>query len=87
MVTNTALQFQRKPWVLKQLKCSNSTLYNRMDNKLFVPPVSLCGRMVAWIESEVNSILAAMAAGKSNDEIKELVSILVEQRKSIMEDL
>lgn len=49
------------------------------------PPVNLGGRSVGWPEREVAAINAALIAGKSESEIKELVRKLVSDRKSLCE--
>lgn len=70
----------RKPVVLKALGLSNSTFYERISKGEIPPGVSLGGRSVAWPDYEVKAVLTAIIAGKSQDEIKELVNQLVEQR-------
>jgi prophage regulatory protein len=57
-------------------------LYDEIKKGLFVPPVRLSdsGRTVAWPESEVAAINDARIAGKSDAEIRELVSKLVAAR-------
>jgi prophage regulatory protein len=81
------LQIIRKPKVLEKSSFSKSTFHTRLKQGLFVPPISLGERAVGWISSEVDTCLAAMAMGKSNDEIKALVIELVEQRQNLMECL
>jgi len=49
------------------------------------PPVSLGGRSVGWPEYEITAINAALIAGKSETEIKELVKKLTADRKSSCE--
>ncbi len=71
----------RKPEVLTQTGLSKSTLQLRINNGLFCPPVSLGGRSVGFIQSEVNTVLNALFAEKSNDEIRVLVRSLIEQRQ------
>lgn len=72
----------RRPSLLKLLPFSKSTLQNRINDGLIPPPVSLGGRCVGWLESEINQILEAMFRGASNDDIQILVSTLVEARSS-----
>lgn len=48
---------------------------------LFTPPVKVGARASAWPRHELEAINAARLAGKSDDEIRELVRKLVEQRR------
>lgn len=77
----------RKPEVLNRLGLSRSTFYSRMADGILPKPISLGDRAVGWLEHEINTVIAHMAAGKSNNEIKALVSSLVEQRQSMLEAL
>jgi prophage regulatory protein len=56
--------------------------YNKVNKGEFVPPIALGERAKGYIEHEVNAVLTAMAASKSEDEIKALVTELVEQRQA-----
>ena len=76
-----AIYFQRKPEVLKRFGFSKSTLHNRINEGTFPPNCSIGCRAVAWISSEIDAVIAAMAAGKSDDELKALVANLVAQRQ------
>ncbi len=71
----------RRPEVLNLLKISRSNLYQKISLGLWPSPIQLGARAVAWIESENEQVLAAMIAGQSPEEIKELVRALVENRK------
>jgi prophage regulatory protein len=51
-----------------------------VDYSLFTPPVSLGARAVAWPSNEVESLVSAYIAGKSESEIKLLVKVLLEKR-------
>ena len=82
MATPT-IQIHRKKEVLKRAGFGPTTLHKRIKEGLFVPPIRLGARAVGWIESEYNQVLAFMAAGKSDLELRELVSQLVEQRKDL----
>jgi len=70
----------RRPPVLKGFGISKSTLQNRINSGLMTPPVSIGGRLVAWPSNEVESLIAAQIAGKTPDEIRLLVKVLIEQR-------
>lgn len=58
---------------------SKSGIYQDIANELFVPPVKV-GRSSAWPVHEVDAIIAARVAGKSDDEIRALVKSLVVAR-------
>jgi prophage regulatory protein len=79
------LTILRKPIVTSRTGFSRSTLHARINQGLFVTPISLGARAVGWPEHEVSQIIAAMIAGKSNDEIKELVINLIKMRSEFME--
>lgn len=61
---------------------SRSTLYSRIADGLFVPPVQLGPQMVAWPADEVAAIINAHIAGKSDSEIKVLVQTLISARQT-----
>ena len=82
METNN-LKFERKSETLKRYALSSSTFYVRIKEGLIPPPVSLGERAVGFPEHETNAVLSAMIAGKSKDEIKALVALLVDQRKNL----
>ena len=48
------VRFLRLPEVMARTGLSRSTIYVRLEQGLFPRPVSLGGRAVGWIESEVD---------------------------------
>jgi prophage regulatory protein len=66
--------------VLKSYPKSKSSIYLDIQNKTFPSQISLGSRSVGYILSEVNAVIHARIAGKSNEEIKELVLELEAQR-------
>lgn len=62
---------------------SRSTLYLRITQGLWPKPVPLGPRAVGWPSEEVAAINAARIAGKTDDEIRELVLRLEAARKMI----
>ena len=74
-------QLIRKPEVLTLTGLSKSTLYNRINSGLFIPPISLGARAVAFVASEVDTVIQAMIEEQSPAELKALVSNLIQQRK------
>lgn len=79
------LSLLRKPEVLAFLGISKSTLHVQINNGLIPPPISLGERAVAFVMHEIKAVLAAKIAGRSNDEIKQLVSRLVSSRQDLYE--
>lgn len=60
---------------------SRSTIYLRITQGLWPKPISLGGRAVGWPANEVEAINAARIAGKSDEEIRQLVLKLQDNRK------
>ncbi|OYT15012.1 MAG: transcriptional regulator [Bacteroidetes bacterium 4572_77] len=81
MITNNHPQLIRRNEVLALTGLSKSTLYNRINDGLFTPPISLGLRAVAFIASEVDAVIQAMIQEQPPAEIKALVSNLIQQRK------
>jgi prophage regulatory protein len=48
-----ALQIVRLPTVMAQIGLSRSTIYLRISEGRFPKPISLGGRAVGWIESDI----------------------------------
>ena len=61
---------------------SRTTHYNRINNGTMVPPVRLGENSVAWPEHEIQAVNAARIAGKSDEEIRQLVTKLVADRQA-----
>jgi len=70
----------RRPETQTIFGLAKGTIRNRIIDGLLPPPIDLGGRAVGWIESECLIVLEAMIAGKSQEQIKQLVSDLVKQR-------
>lgn len=62
---------------------SRSTIYLRIAQGLWTKPISLGGRAVGWPATEVAILNASRIAGKSDQEIRELVLKLEADRKSV----
>jgi prophage regulatory protein len=85
MADNIQLRILRKPEVLALTGFKKSTLYTRIKEGLMPSPISLGGaRAVGWIDHEIQTVLAAFCAGKSPDEIKQLVTELVAKRSELV---
>lgn len=63
----------RLPHVKAESGLSRSTIYLRIAEGLWTRPVSLGARAVGWPADEVDALNAARIAGKSDDEIRDLV--------------
>lgn len=76
----------RLPQVSACTGLSRSTLYQRSKREqgTFTPPVPLGPRAVGWPSHEVEALNAARVAGKTDDEIRELVKELVAARKDVV---
>lgn len=83
MRPRTPLTIIRKSEVLEITGLSKSTIYNRINSQELCPPISLGGRAVGFIYSEVISVVKAMISGKSQAEIKALVQELLAQRQQL----
>lgn len=64
-------------------RASRATIYAWIAAGLMTPPIKLGSKSSAWPAFEVNAILAARIAGKSDDEIRALVVELTEARKHL----
>ena len=52
----------KKPTVLNRVGMSAPTLWRRVKDKSFPQPISLGGRSIGWLQSEVNEWIKARAA-------------------------
>ena len=71
----------RLPAVKSESGLSRSTIYLRISERLWTKPVSLGPRAVGWPSDEVEALIAARIAGKTDDEIRVLVANLEAARK------
>ena len=79
------LQIERKPAVLQRIGLSRSTLHSKIQQGLWCPPISLGARAVGFIKYETDELITALINGHTPDEIRDLVSMLLEERKSRVE--
>ncbi len=79
-MTNNVEPLLRRPSVQEASGQSRSTLYLRISEGLWTRPVSIGPRAVGWPASEVAAINAARIAGKSDDDIRALVTQLEKAR-------
>ncbi|SDY68707.1 AlpA family transcriptional regulator [Nitrosomonas sp. Nm33] len=78
------LSFKKKPAVLEQTSFSHANLYLRIRKGLFPSPVKI-GRTSVWIDSEINTMCKAHAAGLNDVKLRELVEKLKADRKNLMQ--
>lgn len=71
----------RLPAVLASSGLSRSTIYLRVSQGLWTRPISLGARAVGWPAREVAAINAARIAGKTDDQIRALVTNLEAARR------
>lgn len=72
----------RRAEIIKARGIGNTRHYRDIQNGLFPPPIPIGKRTKANPESEVAAINKAVVAGKSPDEIRELVRELVAKRQA-----
>ena len=70
----------RVPQVVDRVGKSTSSVYQDVADGLFPPPVKIGVRAAAWPDHEVDAIVRARVAGRSDSEIRELVRRLVTER-------
>ena len=76
------MKLLRKPSVLQKTGRSKSSLYNDIAQGLFPPPIKINLVSSAWPDFEVDTIIAAIIRGESAENIKNIVSEMVEARKT-----
>jgi len=72
----------RLPAVLRERGRSRSAHYLDIQQGLFTRPVPIGARAVGWPSNELSALNAARISGKSDDEIRDLVTQLELARKS-----
>jgi len=63
----------RRPVVEQATGNSRSTIYRNIQKGLLTSPVQIGGDRVAWPQNEIVALNQARIAGKSDEEIKQLV--------------
>ena len=81
--TPNPLQIIRINEASKLFGMAKSSYYDRLKNGLLPSSISLGGRNVGYVLSELHTVLKAMIRGDSEEEIKALVKDLVKQRSII----
>ncbi len=76
------LQLLRIDAVLDRYSHGRTSTYTQVKEGLFPKPVKLGTRSVAWPADEVDAVINARIAGKTDDQIRDLVKALHAKRKS-----
>ena len=63
---------------------SNASIYNLIRDGLWTKPVPIGQRSVGWPDDEIRALCAARIAGKSENEIRELVKRLHTKRAQLL---
>jgi prophage regulatory protein len=63
-----------------QFGIAQSTFYDWQDRGLMPPGIALGVRSVGWPQHELDQIAAARISGKTEDEIRALVQVLIAAR-------
>jgi prophage regulatory protein len=84
--SQSTLRILRRKQVEYETALSKSTLYFRIKGGLWPTPIKIGARAVGWLASEVEALNAARVAGKTDDEIREIVNDL-EQARTTAYDL
>ncbi|MGK0372997.1 MAG: prophage regulatory protein [Glaciecola sp.] len=85
-LTNTTdsyrnIEILRKSEVIQMTKISNTGIFERTKDGLFPTSLSLGGRSIGYIKSEITALLTARAAGRTDEQIKELITLMIAKRK------
>lgn len=75
------ITIDRLPGLKAKTGDARSTVYKKIAAGLWPRAVCLGGRSVGWPSSETEAILRARIAGKTDDEIRELVKQLEKARR------
>ena len=74
----------RLPATKSQSGYSRSTIYLRITQGLWTKQISLGPRAIGWPANEVAALNVARILGKTDDEIRELVTSLHTKRKELI---
>lgn len=67
--------------VASRVTGSRSSIYARIKAGTLPPPIRISSQSAAWVEHEIEAVLRAQIAGKSGEDLKNIVSDLVRQRQ------
>ena len=78
--TSQSITLLRLPEVKARIGLSRSALYKQIQEGLFIRPVKIGPRAVAWASYEIEAIAGLRIAGKSDAEIRQEVAKLIAAR-------
>lgn len=84
---STKRSYMRRPAIESLFGTSCSTIYREISLGTFPKAVKISARSVGWPSGEIEKINAARLAGKSDDEIREIVAKIHEDRIRSIEEL
>lgn len=67
--------------------CGKTRVYEQIKAGLFPPPVKESPKWARWPEHEIEAVLIAKAGGATDDEVRELVTRLMANRRAAWEQL
>ncbi|MEA3277227.1 MAG: AlpA family phage regulatory protein [Pseudomonadota bacterium] len=73
----------RMPGVNSRTGDGRSTIYKKVSERLFTKPIRFGARSVGWPDYEVEAIIQARIAGRSDAEIRQLVVELEAKRRQV----
>lgn len=74
--------FVRLPELLEQLAVGKTTLYARIKQGTFPPPVKFGERVSAWPGHEVDTVVSAYMRSATKEDLQKLVAQLMIARRS-----
>lgn len=80
------IEILRTAQALKQTGLTRSSFYRQLSEGLLPPSIKLGARSVGWVASEIAAVNRARVLGKDDDEIKALVTSLVQARSALKEN-
>lgn len=82
MISHNSPQIYRKPDIKAIFSFADSTLYLHVSQGILPKPISLSSRARGWPASEIDAIVAARIAGRTEDQIKALVITMTAARQN-----
>ncbi len=78
-------RYSRAKDVRQRYRTSIATIWRWARDEIIPPPIQLGGNSTAWITAELDRVDAAREAGRSRDEIKALIHLIVAERRTAYE--
>ena len=69
--------------VIERTGLARSTIYLHAKQGLFPPPVKIGMNVAAWPEQEIRHVMEARIAGKTEDEIRNIVARIIRERTGL----